>query len=146
MMMWITHWILQKEGSVLLTWRTLIPKWTSNGTQYNVWGIISNHSPNFNGRTVEVCEWINNSIQTLLCMQLLIHAGVGVNARKGGHRTAFKMMSSSILQKKRPWHCTTGYTDAEIDVYRESFQLLLPQMLSSSALSPTNVKLIDSVP
>ena len=37
-------------------------KWISNCIRYNVWDEITDPSPNFNGATVEVWEWISNFI------------------------------------------------------------------------------------
>ena len=41
-----------------------IPAWisTCNYIRYNVWDVITNPFPNFNGGTVEVWEWISNFI------------------------------------------------------------------------------------
>ena len=43
-----------------------------------VWDEITYQFLNFNGRTVEVYEWISNSSHILLGMWLLIHAGIKV--------------------------------------------------------------------
>ena len=59
---------------------SLIPAMTSDYTNNKVWSEITTYPfPNFNGATVEVWELIDNSSHTLLCMWLLIHAGIKVN-------------------------------------------------------------------
>ena len=50
--------------------------WISNNIHYKVWGEITYPFVNFNGRTIEVWEWISNSIHNLPCMWLIIHAGI----------------------------------------------------------------------
>ena len=48
---------------LLLTWfLTLIPAWISNHIHYKEWDEITYPFLNFNGVTVEVWEWISNSI------------------------------------------------------------------------------------
>ena len=51
----------------------------SNHTHYKVWDEIIDPFPNFNGETVEVCEWISIFSNTLSGMWLFIHAGIEVN-------------------------------------------------------------------
>ena len=41
---------------------TLIPAWISNYIHYETWDEITYPSPNFNGCTVEVWEWISNTL------------------------------------------------------------------------------------
>ena len=50
------------QGSLLLTWVTLIPAFINNYVYYKVCVEITSPSPNFNSATVEVWEWVNNFI------------------------------------------------------------------------------------
>ena len=54
--------VLTTEIPQLPTWLTLIAAWISNYIHYNVWDEITYPYSNFNGSTVEVWEWISNSI------------------------------------------------------------------------------------
>ena len=73
---------------------TLISAWISNYFHYNVWDEITYLFPNFNGCTVEVWEWINNSIHTLPGMWLLIHVS------NRGHRYRLIRLSYHLLREK----------------------------------------------
>ena len=60
----------------------LIQAWMNNYIHYKVWDEIIYPFPNFNGATVEVCEWwYVISSHTLPDMWLLIHAGIKVKPR-----------------------------------------------------------------
>ena len=50
------------QGPLLLTWMNLIPAWTSNHIPSLASNDITYPFPNFIGCTVEVWEWLNDSI------------------------------------------------------------------------------------
>ena len=54
------------RGSFYSQGITLIPEWMSNHMPSKEWDEIANTFPNFNGCTVEVWEWINNSMPYLM--------------------------------------------------------------------------------
>ena len=53
--------------------------WISNYIHYIEYDKITYPFPNYNGATVKAWECISNFTHTLLCMWLLIHAGIKVN-------------------------------------------------------------------
>ena len=61
-MLWYKH----IRGPLYHHGLTLIPSWVSNYTPNKVWDEITFQFPNFDGRTVEVWEWINNFIRYII--------------------------------------------------------------------------------
>ena len=58
----IHKWLAQWDECLPFYWHslTLIPAWISNCMTSKAWGEIINPFTNFNGATVEICEWISN--------------------------------------------------------------------------------------
>ena len=55
-----------------------MPAWVSKHMASKVWDEITYHFLNFNGGTIEVKEWIGNSIPHIIMGVLLIHTGIQV--------------------------------------------------------------------
>ena len=52
-------------GLLLLTWTNFIPSIISKQMPSKVWGEITYPFPNFNGKSIEVWEWIINLLNTV---------------------------------------------------------------------------------
>ena len=71
--------MLQYQGPLLLTSIEFNHSMDYKYINHQVWNEITYSLSNFNGVTVEVCEWISNSSHALLGICLLINAWIKVN-------------------------------------------------------------------